>query len=101
VLQELLVNATVDEIPDVIGELEKWKVRFHQRLFENANENKKTKPEKEDDDVLTKEQAAAILNVAPTWFSGRKLPFKRRIGHRTVRYSKKGLLRWRDSMAIK
>ncbi len=51
----------------------------------------------EEDEWLTKKQAAPYLNVHPHWFSGKKLPFAKKIGHRTVRYSKQGLLRWRTT----
>lgn len=60
-------------------------------------------PKAEDlhDDLIGKDEAARLLGVDPHWLSGRRLPFKRKLGHRTVRYSKKGILRWKETQAIR
>jgi hypothetical protein len=59
------------------------------------------KPAEKDDDLIGKTEAAQLLGVLPNWFRGRKLPFKRRLSHRTVKYSRKGLLKWREAQAIR
>lgn len=56
--------------------------------------------EKEDDN-MNKVEAARLLGVNPQWFRGRKLSFKTRLSHRTVTFSRKGLLKWREAQAIK
>jgi predicted DNA-binding transcriptional regulator AlpA len=50
------------------------------------------------DRLLTAEQAAALLNVAPRWCyrHAAELPFTRRIGRKTLRFSEAGLRRWLD-----
>jgi hypothetical protein len=60
-----------------------------------------TKSAEADEDLIGKAEAARLLGVDPHWFAGRKLPFKTKLGHRTVKFSRKGLLKWREARAIK
>lgn len=50
-----------------------------------------------EEELLTAEQAAALLNVSVDWMyrhaSG--LPFTKRLSRKALRFSKSGLLRWR------
>ena len=53
------------------------------------------KPQPEPSDrLLTAEQAAQRTGLTVKQIKSRRLPFKRRIGHRTIRYSERGLERW-------
>ncbi|MBI4540277.1 MAG: helix-turn-helix domain-containing protein [Gemmatimonadetes bacterium] len=57
-------------------------------------------PQKEPPDrLLTVEEVAGLLAVPPRWIYDHadKLPFTRRIGPRTLRFSEPGLLRWLES----
>jgi predicted DNA-binding transcriptional regulator AlpA len=53
-------------------------------------------PEREitPDRLLTAEQAAARTGLTVQQLKSRRLPFKRKLGHRTVRFSERGLDRW-------
>jgi predicted DNA-binding transcriptional regulator AlpA len=46
------------------------------------------------DKLLTAEQAAQRTGLTIQQLRSRKLPFKRKLGHRTIRYSERGLERW-------
>ena len=48
------------------------------------------------DRMLTVQEAAAVLEVRPRWLYDRagKLPFARKLGGRTLRFSEAGLRRW-------
>ena len=50
----------------------------------------------EPEELLTAQEAAVLLGVKPRWLydHARTLPFARRLGARTVRFSKLGLERW-------
>ena len=48
----------------------------------------------EGDRLLTADQAAARLGVSPRWLRGRRLPFRRELSPRRVRYSEAGLERY-------
>jgi hypothetical protein len=54
-------------------------------------------PAQPEEELLTAEQAAALLNVSVDWMyrhaSG--LPFTKRLSRKALRFSKAGLLRWR------
>lgn len=49
-----------------------------------------------DDRLLTVPEAASLLHVSPWWLyrKARSLPFARKLGRRTLRFSEKGLRRW-------
>ena len=51
----------------------------------------------EEDEFLTAQDAADLLNVTDTWLYRRahRLPFAVRLSSRALRFSKAGLLRWR------
>lgn len=53
----------------------------------------------EEDVLLTGEEAASLLNVNVRWMyrHANKLPFTKRLSRRNLRFSKVGLLRWRDA----
>jgi hypothetical protein len=73
----------------------------HGDLFATPAGNPESKPKEDDEDLIGRLEAAKLLDVTPDWFKGRKLPFKRRLGHRTVRFSRKGLLRWKEAQVNK
>ncbi len=53
----------------------------------------------DEDSMLTVKEAASLLNVKDRWLyrHGNRLPFTRRLSGRNLRFSKTGLLRWRDA----
>jgi hypothetical protein len=44
---------------------------------------------------LTAEQAAQRTGLTVKQIKSRRLPFRKKLGHRTIRYSERGLERWR------
>jgi hypothetical protein len=67
-------------------------------IQENNREAKEIQA-KEDGELLTAEQAATILSVSPDWMYRHApgLPFTKRLSRKAIRFSKSGLLRWRES----
>jgi hypothetical protein len=67
-------------------------------IHKNSQESTQT-PAPDDGGLLTADQAAVFLGVTTHWMyrhaSG--LPFARRLSRKALRFSKAGLLRWRDS----
>jgi predicted DNA-binding transcriptional regulator AlpA len=55
-----------------------------------------SEPRPEPDRTLDLAEAATLLGVKPAWLTrhARTLPFTRKLGHRTVRYSEAGIRRW-------
>jgi predicted DNA-binding transcriptional regulator AlpA len=53
-------------------------------------------PDREQDKLLTAEEAAGIAGVKPSWLirHAQKLPFARKLSHKVVRYSEAGLRKW-------
>jgi predicted DNA-binding transcriptional regulator AlpA len=50
------------------------------------------------DRLLTADEAAQRLGVTTQWLQRHpRLPFVRKLGHRTVRYSENGLRRWQTA----
>jgi hypothetical protein len=48
----------------------------------------------EPDEMLSVEQAAAIIHEEPRWFYRRRLPFIHRISRKKILISRVGLMRW-------
>ncbi len=48
------------------------------------------------DDLLTVEEAAAVLRVSPRWLyrHAKKLPFSRKLSRKVLRFSRAGITRW-------
>jgi len=59
-----------------------------------AATNGQPAPPAEGDRLLTAEEVAPILGLAPEQVGRRKFPFRRKLGHRTVKYSAAGLRKW-------
>ena len=55
------------------------------------------KPAKQEPDtLLTAEEAAVILNVAPSWLysHAKRLPFANKLSHKRLRFSRLGIEKW-------
>jgi predicted DNA-binding transcriptional regulator AlpA len=52
-------------------------------------------PKVDDDRLLTAAEAAALVGLTVDQLKRRRsLPFRKKVGHRTVRYSERGIRRW-------
>jgi excisionase family DNA binding protein len=90
-----------DEMADAIGELEAAKAQLYARLLNGraSSEAQSTGQHAkgtEPDRLLTVEEAAVLLGVTPRWLyrNADSLPFTRRLGARTLRFSEKGIQRY-------
>jgi hypothetical protein len=69
------------------------------RLIAPTNDSCGHNPGSDDsDELLTTADAAKLLNVSEDWVYRRadRFPFARRLSRKALRFSKKGLLKWRD-----
>lgn len=91
------------EIPALLGELEAVKATLWVRLQTAPTpavlpigNGKAT-----EDRLLDVREAARLLDVSPRWVYRRsgELPFVRRLSSGTLRFSEKGLHRWKESRA--
>jgi predicted DNA-binding transcriptional regulator AlpA len=79
-----------EALPGLIGELARLQALALARLT-RPDETPRSEP---DDRLLTAEEAAALSGLTVVQLKTRKLPFRRKIGHRTVRFSERGLRVW-------
>ena len=66
-------------------------------IVDPSNGNQPQPATQEPEELLTAEQAAALLSVSADWMyrHARGLPFTKRLSRKALRFSKAGLLRWR------
>ncbi len=90
-----------DEMAEAIGELEAAKAQLYTRLVNGraSSEEQATRQQTkatEPDQLLTVEEAAKLLGVTPRWLydKANSLPFTRRLGARTLRFSEQGIQRY-------
>jgi len=69
------------------------------KLKRDILDEESTKQTDFSDELLTAKQAAELLNVTPHWMYHHAdgLPFTKRLSRKALRFSKKGLLAYRDS----
>lgn len=80
----------VTDLPALIGRLAQLHALALARLLHPAE----PAPVVESDRLLSAEEASALCGLTPHQLKSRRLPFKRRIGHRTIRFSERGLRVW-------
>src|SRR5262245_65987667 len=53
----------------------------------------------EADRMLTAEEAAEMLSMSTDWLyrNAKKLPFTRKLGHKMLRFSQQGIVKWLES----
>jgi hypothetical protein len=94
-LDRALLTLAHPEIPAALGELERLKAACWTRLTLPGNGAAHPEPAAPDRN-LEPEDAAERLGVTLRWLkdNGARLPFRRKLGHRTIRYSEAGLTKW-------
>lgn len=87
-----------DALPDLIAALEALRVRLWGRAMQPPP-LVLPKTNGGPDRLLTPQEAADRLNVNRTWMyrHADTLPFTRRLGTKTLRFSERGLERWMES----
>jgi excisionase family DNA binding protein len=86
-----------EQVPEVVAELERLKLILEARYLTSPSPVPPSRsPALDGDELLTAEEAARRLGVSKRWLyehaSG--LPFSRRLGGRTVRFSARGVEKW-------
>lgn len=87
----------VQEIPVIVGDLERLKALLFARLVaipSNGDGQPGRPPEA--DRLLPPEEAAPLLGVTVKWLyrHAKRLPFTRRLSRKALRFSEAGLRRW-------
>lgn len=92
-LRALVDGAKPGELPALAGELAR---ALGAVLARTATPAAPPAPAEAADTLLTVEQAAGRLGVTRTWLyrHAGTLPFTRKLGHRTLRFSERELERW-------
>jgi predicted DNA-binding transcriptional regulator AlpA len=98
-LREILDRMTLGQAFQFKGTLEalldliKMKIRNGVFLMEPRDQSDRN------DELLTVKQAAELLHMSESWVyrHADRLPFTRRLSPKALRFSKKGLIKYRDS----
>jgi excisionase family DNA binding protein len=97
-VRSLVENANPSELPALAAELAR---ALADVLVRTASVAPITAVAARDqsDSLLTVKEAAERLSVAPSWLyrHAKRLPFTRKLGHRTLRFEAVGLERWTAS----
>lgn len=95
-IRDLIDDLRAPSLPEVIAELASLQAYAVARMV--AQQANRLDPGREDDALLSIEQAASRLGVSRFWIyrNAKRLPFARRIGPRALRFSSKGIARYLD-----
>lgn len=106
-LEAAIADADREELPDVLGQLARLQALAQLRLAARPSANGNGRrpgpgPDiqpKREEKLIDVREAAEIMAVKERWLYDRadRLPFTRRPGPRTLRFSKPGLLRWLET----
>jgi len=91
-----IAEAAREELPDIAGALGRLQALVQLRLGESNGSRPEPEPPPEADRLLDVNEAAARLGVDARWIYDRSgtLPFVKRLGPRTLRFSERGIDRW-------
>ena len=98
-----LSSVPLDELPSVIGRLEELRALVWAELITRSASATGSSPPAPtmplEDRLLPVREAAELLGVDSRWMyrHADRLPFARKIGANTLRFSSAGLLRWAES----
>ena len=101
---ERIANVPPDTLPALIGEAEALRARLWARLQASSAPQAPTPASGGNgkaDHLLTAQETAERLGVSARWVYRKadELPFTRRIGEGTLRFSERGMERWKESRA--
>ena len=96
-LEKATADVPADQVPTLLGELERLKAVLWAKLVTpSPNGKAQPVPSTENEKLLTPEKAAELLSVKVTWLyrNWQRLPFARKLSRKTLRFSESGLRRW-------
>jgi excisionase family DNA binding protein len=95
-LAALVASATPAELPTLAAELARALGAALARATLLAPISRTSASDAKPSALLTVEEAAERLGVAPSWLyrHAKSLPFTRKLGHRTLRFEAVGIDRW-------
>ncbi len=96
-LEQATADVSVEQVPALLGELERLKAGLWARLVVPAhNGAPQTAPISDKDKLLTPEEAAELLSVKVSWLyrNWQRLPFARKLSRKALRFNESGLRRW-------
>ena len=99
-LDQLVETLPVDEVPTLIGDLERLKTRLLMRVVETAaSSTPEPPPPQSADRLLTANEAASLLGVKPRWLYDHvdDIPARVRLPGRKLRFSERKLRRWMEA----
>lgn len=87
-----------EDIPPALSQLAALQAQLMARLIIEKDKQTADRPEDLPDQLLTVKEAAAELGVKKDWLyrQVKILPFARRLSRKCLRFSRRGLLAWRD-----
>ena len=93
VLQKAVMTASRDDLPNLVGDVARLQALAFVRLASAGGTREHEQPEP-DDRLLDAEQAAAMLGLSVAALKRRRWPFRRPLGHKTIRYSANGIRKY-------
>ena len=96
-IEKALADVPTDQVPALLGELERLKAGLWARLMTATHNGKVlSHPSSETDRLLTPDEAADLLGVKVSWLyrNWQGLPFARKLSRKTLRFSESSLRRW-------
>ncbi len=95
-ISEIVANTERGELPGLVEELARGLVTALIRSAAPAVATADPAPSEVSNELLTVDEAAARIGMKKTWLyrHGGKLPFARKLGHRSLRFDARGLERW-------
>lgn len=85
----IIADAAREDLPELIGRLARLHALALARLVQPV-----APPPVENDKLLTAEEASTLSGLTVRQLKSRRLPFRKRLGHRTIRFSERGLRAW-------
>lgn len=102
-IREMVEGLPPEQLPEACGALAEAQALLQVRLVGTGQVNGQKlapkAPTAPPDRLLTSEEAATMLGVDVRWLYRRadKLPFTRKLGPRTLRFSEAGIRRWLET----
>ena len=98
-LEATIAASDRERLPELLGALARLEALARLRLAEHGGSPEPQPEGKPAERLMDVNAAAELLGVEPRWIYDRadRLPFTRRLGKRTLRFSESGLLRWLET----